>query len=166
MAFWELLAHWPLCGGAVVSWAQPRPWALSQTGYWVYHNLGFSCCIKDVVCFKIVHIATMTLPLPCMPWTCLLTGGKQCYLAAYPNTQQLLVFIERPMVIVLLLLPLPSSALVLLSQKTCSPCGHHPSPSGLSLDLGTIWVRFEAIFFHPRWCPTCYRSEMLEFITE
>lgn len=142
MAFWELLAHRPLCGGDIVSWA------LRQTGYWVYHNLGFSCCIEDVACFKIV--ATMTLPLPSMPWNCLLTGSKQRYFTAYPNTQQLLVFTERPMVTVLLLLPLHSSALMLLFQKTCSPCGHHPSPSRLSLDLGTIWVKIRSHLFSPR----------------
>lgn len=165
VAFWELLAHRPLYGGGIVCWVQPGPWALSQTGYWVYHSFGFSCCTKDVACFRIVHVTTMALPLPSMPWNCLFTSGKQCYLAAYPNTQQLLVFIERPMVVALPLLPLHSSALMLLPQKICSPCGHYLSPSRLSLDLGTIWVRVESIFFHPGWCPTCYRSEMLEFIT-
>lgn len=165
-AFWELLAHWPSCGGGIISWVWPGPWALSQTGYGVFHSFGFSCCFKDVAHFKIVHVATMMFPLPSMPWNCLLTGGKKHYLGSHPNTQQLLVFIERPMVIGLLLLPLYSSALMLLSQKICSPCGCYPSPRRLSLDLGTIWVRFEAIFFHLGLCPTCYRSEMLEFVIE
>lgn len=102
MAFWELLSHQPLCGGGIVSWAQPGPWALSQTGHWVHHNFGFSCCIKDVVYFRIMHVGTMALPQPSMPWNCLFTRGKECCLAAYPNLTQL-VFIERPVVTVLLL---------------------------------------------------------------
>lgn len=130
----------------------------------MHHNFGFSCCLKDVACFKIVHVATMMLPLLSKPTNCLLTGGKQRYLAAYLNSCSFSSKSQWLLSSCYCLCALLHSCSCL--RRSAVLVGIIPVAAGSHLTLVQFESDSKPSFFTPGWCPTCCRSEMLEFITE